>query len=387
MRQHREGPRIVVIGAGITGAFASYFLVRAGAEVTLVERPSVRGQASSNNPGGLNPLYGAGIPGPLQDLAWQAFDLHLSHWDEIARLSGVAFHGHKKERLNLAVDAQDLQHLTLLKESYDAARGFSARWIEPDELRTIEPKLGPAVVRALLATGDAKVDAARYTEAVARAARELGAGSVRAEVVGLKHYGHATGVQLENGETISCDAVVIATGAWCQAPTEWLETALPVEPIKGELLTVESEPAGVRIDIAWRDVAAYRGEGVRVLLGGTEDLAGFDHHPTDAARRRIVSKLGQVIPELVHARLVGQTVGFRPVTSDGLPIVGFPKAWSNVCLTLGGGRKGMLLASALGLAAAELLMTGGSELPIASCDAGRFERDATTDGARGPSSR
>src|SRR3712207_8366784 len=62
---------------------------------TLVRsRDEIGGQASGNNPGGLNPLYGAGIPGPMQALALDAFRLHLDHWNEVRRLD------RKSTRLN-----------------------------------------------------------------------------------------------------------------------------------------------------------------------------------------------------------------------------------------------------------------------------------------------
>ena len=92
---------VVVVGGGIAGAFSAFFLARAGADVTLIEREEIAGQASGNNPGGLNPLYGPGIPGPLQALAPEAFGLHLEHWDEIRR-TGIEFDGHT--RMNLAHD-------------------------------------------------------------------------------------------------------------------------------------------------------------------------------------------------------------------------------------------------------------------------------------------
>jgi D-amino-acid dehydrogenase len=63
--------------------------------------------------------------------------------------------------------------------------------------------------------------------------------------------------------------------------------------------------------------------------------------------------------------------GLRPVTPDGLPILGISARWENVCLATGAGRKGMLLGAALGLAASELVVGGTTGLPIAACDLGR----------------
>src|SRR3954447_26247885 len=119
---------IAVVGGGITGAFAAYFLARRGAEVTLIERDEVRAHASGKNPGGLNPLHGPGIPGPMQEVALEAFYLHLEH-----------FSPPRRPRLQLAVDADDVERLARSKELYDSAAGFSAAWLEREELLELEP--------------------------------------------------------------------------------------------------------------------------------------------------------------------------------------------------------------------------------------------------------
>src|SRR3954453_7645849 len=106
---------IAVVGGGITGAFAAYFLARRGAEVTLIERDEVAAHASGKNPGGLNPLHGPGIPGPMQELSLEAFRLHLEH-----------FSPPRRPRLQLAVDAADLDRLANGKRLYDSTHGFDA---------------------------------------------------------------------------------------------------------------------------------------------------------------------------------------------------------------------------------------------------------------------
>jgi glycine/D-amino acid oxidase-like deaminating enzyme len=73
-------------------------------------------------------------------------------------------------------------------------------------------------------------------------------------------------------------------------------------------------------------------------------------------------------------RVADQVAALRPSTFDGIPIVGFAPGWDNVCLALGGGRKGMLFAAGMGAATADLLLTGSTPLPIDPCSPGRWER-------------
>ena len=319
---------IAVIGGGISGAFAAYFLARRGAAVTLIERDEPAAHASGNNPGGLNPLHGPGIPGPLQELALEAFRLHREHFSPPPR-----------PRLQLAVDAADAEALERSKALYDSTPGFSARWLERDELSELEPGLDPAVRRGLWTEGNAKVDAADYTRTVVAAAD---ADLVKAEVTGLR----GTELRLGNGDTVSCDGIVIATGPWVAGPAAWLDVPLPVEAVDGELALVE-RGAPTPVDLAWRDAAVYDAGNPRAWLGG----------PAGGVAR--------ILPGLRDAHVLRRTRAPRPVTPDGLPIAGMVA--DNVCLALGGGRKGMLLSAALGLAAAELLSEGRTDLPIDPC--------------------
>ena len=68
----RNSNDVLVIGGGIVGVATAYFLAKAGATTTVIERDSVGSHASGFAYGGLSPLSGAGIPGPVHELAKRA---------------------------------------------------------------------------------------------------------------------------------------------------------------------------------------------------------------------------------------------------------------------------------------------------------------------------
>lgn len=361
-----------VVGAGITGAFSAYFLARCGVGVTLIARDPIGTQASGSNPGGLNPLHGIGIPGPLQALALEAFDLHLKSWHAVRELSGIHFSPRRARRIHLATDETDLPQLERTKAQHDLTPGFSAWWLDAGELRAIEPRLSAGVIRGLATEGNAKVSAAEYTQALVAAAVELGASVMSAEVRGLNgREGRVESLTLDSG-TLECDGMVLASGPWCVEPSRWLGTPLPVEPLKGEMVLVRLDGGRVGTDLAWRDVAAYGTGGGEIWLGHTEDSVGFDAAPSAVGRRSILERAAVLLPGVGGARLVDHIVGLRPVASDGLPIVGRAPGWENVVLALGAGRKGVLLSAGIGLAVAQLLVNERTEMPIAACDPRRF---------------
>jgi glycine oxidase len=365
-------PEIVVVGGGIAGAFTAYFLAGFGAGVTLVERDEIGGQASGRNPGGLNPHHGAGIPGPLHDLALTSFRLHLEAWDDIRRRARTDFGAQQVPRLHIALEERDLQALERAAEPYASAPGFAATWIRGADLRAHEPGLATGLLGGLLTEGNARVDAPAYTRAVAAAAADLGARTLQGEVRDLRHSGgRVTAVVLDSGP-LRCDGVAIASGPWCAQAARWLDAHIPVEPVKGEMLAVAPRAGGVRCAVTWRDAATYPAGGPEVWIGGTEDRVGFDDQPSPAARTSIVERISRILPTMADARVVRHTAGLRPVTPDGAPIVGIPRGWENACLVLGAGRKGMLLSAGMGLAAAELLTSGRTGVPVDSCSPDRW---------------
>jgi glycine oxidase len=360
-------PRIVVIGGGITGVFAAYFLTRLGAAATIIEHGGIGSQASGHNAGGLNPLHGPGIPGPMHELALRSLRLHLEHWENVRRLSGIDFQGRLVPRLHVALDDREASALAAREQLHNATDGFAARWLSSAELRKTEPRISPEAMGGLWTEGNVRVEPRRYTNAVAGAATALGARVVATEALGLRHRdGFVTGVVLSSG-TVECDGVVIAPGPWCEKPRGWLGVDIPIEPLKGELLLVEVGDPAPEAEITWDRFGVYAGSGRQRWLGGTEDRAGFDLEPTPAARKRILDGIARLAPGLRPLRVVGQVAGLRPVTRDGRPIIGIPSAWRNVCLAGGAGRKGLLLAAGLGLAAAELLVGGSTQMSIAEC--------------------
>ncbi len=364
-------PRIAVIGGGIAGVFATYFLARRGARPVLVERDEIAAGASGANAGGLNPLHGPEIPGPLDALALRSLRLHLEQWPTIGELSPIGFGGRRVARLHAAATPEEVGALRERAELHNRTPGFSARWLDAAQARTAAGPLAPGMAGGLWSEGNARVDPGPYARAVLDAARRLGADLILAEATGLQHErGRVSGVRL-GADRLDCDGVVIATGPWCEAPGRWLDRPLPVSPLKGELLRV-TPPEAPRAELTFRAAGVYLAADDGVWLGGTEDRVGFDPRPTADGARRIVAGIAALAPGLQTLPVEDRWAGLRPATPDGLPIIGIPEGWENVCLTLGGGRKGMLLSAGMGMAAAELLLDGRSDVEIAACDPRRF---------------
>lgn len=87
-----DSSEVVIVGGGAAGCATAYYLARAGVKPTIVERDGVAAMASGFSAGGLNPLQGAGITGPLASLAplaIESFRLHQTIWADLIEESGL----------------------------------------------------------------------------------------------------------------------------------------------------------------------------------------------------------------------------------------------------------------------------------------------------------
>ena len=367
-----ESTEIAVIGGGAAGCAVAYYLAKAGVKATIIERVGVGSQASGYSAGGLNPLQGAGIPGPLGPLAIESFQMHLQSWGQVESESGVGFQPHVVSVVKVTFDESELPELQETLDVFEGAAGFSAHWLSGDDLRELEPRISADAIRGLYTYGNAALNSRDYTVALSKAAERLGAKIRIGAVKGLRHSnGAASGLVLEDGD-IACDGVVVATGPWSTQAEQWLGVPIPVEPLKGEILRMQLPGPPLGHDFRWdRTSLFHRGDGL-VWVGATEEQRGFDTEPSQSAAEVLLAGATRLMPAMAEARLVIHTACLRPLTSDGLPIIGRAPGWENVYLATGAGKKGILIAPGMGQAVADLITRGATRLPIGPFSPERF---------------
>ena len=72
----------------------------------------------------------------------------------------------------------------------------------------------------------------------------------------------------------------------------------------------------------------------------------------------------KLMPFLKDAEVAKHTACLRPLTPDWLPIVGAAPGWDNAYLATGAGKKGILLAPAIGKATADIITSGKTNIPL-----------------------
>ncbi len=364
---------VIVVGGGIIGCLTAYLLSREGLKVTIVEADAVASHASGFAFGGLGPLEGAGIPDPLLGFSVWCLERHASLSPELEEASGVDTQFHLRDRLILAFDdSEALRYKEEIKWQKDV-KGFHVEWLDQADVLKVEPRANPACLGASYAQGTGAIEAYRYNLAAAQAAEKFGAEILLRRVTGLiSEGGRCSGVTLEPGQ-LEAGAVVLAVGPWSQQASSWCGVEIPVSPLKGQVIRLQLTTDPMRASLNYAgSYAASKPDGL-IWAGTTEEEAGFDVGITTAARDKIMGDLLKMAPSLADAELVQQTACLRPISADGLPIVGKVPGWENLYVGTGSGRKGILWSTGMCHGLADLIVKGSTDVPgVSSLDPARF---------------
>lgn len=345
------------------GCCAAYQLAKAGACTTLIERDRIGEHASGRNPGNLNPIL-ATKP-ELMPLAVESFRLHLALTNELAALGCASYEFERVKRVLVAFDDTDRKELADVERLFAGHRGFSATLLDATALRRIDHRLSEAVQEGLLIQGSKSLHSRAFNLAIAEGAQKAGATIIQARVQGLTHrHGTVTTVHTNAGEVV-CDALILATGPWVAETTDWLGLDLAVEPIKGEMLRLKLPEDNITHDFTHGMISLYRRGNGEVWIGVTREQCGFDEAPTERGRRALIDGAARIMPSIRDALMIEHVASLRPMTTDGLPVVGPGAGWNNVFIANGGGIKGMLLCTGIGTAIRDLVLTGKTTLPVA----------------------
>ncbi len=362
------------------GCAIAYYLAKAGAAVTVVERSEVGGEASGAAAGMLMPPTQAVPSGPFRDLCLASLALFPSLvrtlQDETGidvqfLTSGILLVAHTEEQ------AQGLREVVRRPSELSLA---ALEWLEGESLRLLEPALSPALLGAAYSPGQHHVNPGHLTQALARAALTHGASLHQGRTVnGLLTRGRRViGVRSIAG-TISADQVVLAAGPWTGVLARKLGVNVPTRPMRGQMLAYRS--ALVKNMISGPDGYLVPKVGGFLFAGATVEDVGFRRRTTRrglAALRRMARTL---VPALRALPVVDSWAGLRPGSPDGLPILGPVPGVEGLWTATGHFRNGILLAPITGELMARSILEGKPAPELAPFSPSRFA------GARGLSER
>ncbi|MEF8857296.1 MAG: FAD-dependent oxidoreductase, partial [Haloplanus sp.] len=223
----------------------------------------------------------------------------------------------------------------------------SVEEIDPDEAGAMFPPIADAK-RAFYDTEGARVDGQAFTDAVFTAAESHGLETLADEVTDVRVDGDSVvGVETADGGAIDASRVVVAGGAWSTDFEADLDVEVPVDPQRGQvahLQVADAETSDWPIVKGFRHHYIVPWAGGRVVCGATrEDGSGFDPRLTVDGVRTVLDEGLRVAPGLDDATLAELRVGLRPLSADGLPVLGAVPSLEGAFLATGHGPTGLTL--------------------------------------------
>ncbi|AFU05951.1 glycine oxidase ThiO [Nocardia brasiliensis] len=317
---------LAVVGGGVIGLGVAWRAAEAGWSVTLCD-PAVGSGASWVAGGMLAPLS-EGWPGEDRVLDFGA--AALARWPEFAArieaATGVAVLV-ADATLTVALDAADLADLRTVAD-WVGGRGHDLRLLDRAGVRALEPSLARTVRAGLHAPAEPAIDNRRLVAGLRQAAEAAGV-RIRAE-------------RVDSLDALDHDQIVLAAGA----ASARLWPALPVRPVKGEILRLRQRPGVapapqrvIRARVHGRAVYLVpRADGI--VVGATQYEAGFDTTVTVAGVRDLIADAEAIFPSIGEYELAEASAGARPGTPDNLPLLG--RLTDRIIAATGHGRNGML---------------------------------------------
>ena len=332
---------VLILGGGLIGLAIAHRLARRGLPVQVLSRH--RREAAGFVAAGMLAPHAEGLTGALLELGQRSLAL-IPRWvEEIESDSGLTC---------------GLRGCGIVVPCASAAERDAhptAAWGEHLDRAALEreiPGIGPAWRAGLLFAQDGQIDnRRRLMRALERACVALGVhfeeGTEVLELLteSLDGQPRLRGVRLIGAEgemrTLACGTAVLACGAWSAR----LLPALPVFPVKGQMLSLQGPRQALpRVLFGPGTYLVPRDDGLVVVGATSEPEAGFGEGLTPAGQRQLQAGITALLPEAGGWPPMERWWGFRPCTPDEAPLLGAGPI-AGLWLATGHHRNGVLLAA------------------------------------------
>lgn len=409
---------IAVIGTGIVGSCTAAWLQRDGHQITFVDSREPGEACSFGNAGSMSPsaCLPVGMPGmwkkapawlldPLGPLTirwwylpivapWLAQFVGYSSRADVVRIATAMrgllapiFEAYapllERARANDLVRRSGCLYVYSSRETarqwqwgMDLRRklGVELRDVEEDELVTLEPDLRGTFRFGMLAPENGStLDPSKLVKAIHAQCVRDGAATVQASATGFVRSGkRVSKLKLDKGETLPCDGVVIAGGAWSASLVGELGTRIPLETQRGYHVTVASSNLQLRHTImALEHNLMINPMGMGLRLAGSVEFAGLKAPPNYARAGVLLDKGRDLFPHLDTTR-TSEWMGHRPCLPDSLPVIGPAPGTDNAWLAFGHGHVGMCGGASTGREIAHLVAGRTPQVDLKPFRADRF---------------
>lgn len=345
-----KGASVIIVGGGVTGLSAAFWLADAGIDVLVLEKGMIGWEASGRNGGGCShhhsPLFAE------EQRLWPLMDDILGYPTEFM-----------PNRIRISLNEKQLK---LYTRAVNNARkqGFEVDDLDPKQVRALVPLAGNNVYAGHYYRFGGHANPHRTVQAYGWAIRDRGGRIMQHIAVKGFHEagGKVVAVETDKG-VFGCDHLVLAAGPQIAKLGSTLGIDIPMRVARAEMIVTEALPLMPLGGIDGNGLYGRQTLRGNLAYGGgphewveTED-AHAGERPTTPLMQNIAKRLGELLPKAAHARIIRSWAGLIENTPDGRPIIERLPHLANLTIaTLSG--VGFGLSPASGLAIKQLVTDG-----------------------------
>ena len=345
-----SGAAVIVIGGGVTGLSAAWWLARSGVNVLVLDKGVVGWEASGRNGGGATHYHS-----PL-------FHEEQRLWPQMDELLGYSTE-YRRERIVFALTEEHLHHYRYLAAIHRSL-GYRVDDLDGQQVREAVPLAGDNALGGIHVYFGGHANPQRTVQAYAWALQDLGGRILQHSPVTqiLKDGDRVVGVRTPRGD-FGCDQLVVAAGPQTDRLLAPLGVNLPLAPARAEMIVTEPAPMMA--------VGGVDGHGLygRQTLRGNLAYGGGPHEwidveeagpkarPSTPLLRNLSRRVAELLPKAAQLRVIRSWAGVVENTPDGRPVIERLADPGNVTIAVMSG-VGFGLSPATGHAIRDLVLDG-----------------------------
>jgi len=362
----------LIIGGGIIGLSIGYYLSKKEfLNVEIVEKEAeLSSHASGHNAGGISTPHETQSE-DIWPLARETCELY----ERLAMRENFDFDYVLNGTIVLLKDSRLSSELEKRIEKFREKSGTRVRLLTPQEVKDKEENLSlEEVGGAIFYPDDAQGNSKKLGHCFERVCREKGMKlATSVEVLGFTiDNGTIETVKTSIG-TVFPERVVVAAGPWSGRIASMLGIEIPIEPVKGHLITTHAANTKILNSfISGPNYYVLQSSGGNLVVGGGEDHVAFDSSIMDSRIAEAWAEGISLVPALSSLGQQSTTACLRPYASGGLPVIGESKRYKNLIFATGHFRSGFSLAPVTGKIVSELIVDGRTKTNIGPFSPERF---------------
>ncbi|GJM29491.1 MAG: amino acid dehydrogenase [Cyclobacteriaceae bacterium] len=410
---------VAVVGGGIIGLFCAYYLSKAGRSVIVIEKGSLKETCSYGNCGLISPSHALPLNSPellMKAVKWlfqknspfyikPQLDFSFLKW-----MLGFALVAMNREQIERSMAGRNnlLQTSRLLYDDLFAHTSIDSDWatsgihfifnqpkafeayreknrllteiglaadpITGEELYKREPALTKQSYGSWFYPMDASLDPGKLLSGLKQQLVSMGVSlSEGSEVQYVSNHGNRVNEVITTSGKIRVKDVVLATGAWSGKLKNQIHLGIPIIPGKGYSITMKKPMLSPKcpcifdehkvVATPWKD---------RYRLGGTMEFSGYNNNLDEVRVANLKKVAAKYLKDPFSEEDTELWCGWRPMTTDGMPIIDRAPKLNNLFLACGHNMLGLSMAPATGKLIAELVTGQQTHIDIDPYSFNRF---------------